>query len=69
MMLVYDAAAVQSRKEWTPDFWVTGIGPIVFNRAHDRGYVTKGEYAGGSTYRVWRDGTDWKLLRIGGWAY
>ncbi|HEY1631669.1 MAG TPA: hypothetical protein VGF56_10145 [Rhizomicrobium sp.] len=69
MLLVYDAAAVQRRKEWTPDFWVIGIGPVIFHRAHDRGYVTKGEYAGGSTYRVWRDGTDWKLLRIGGWAY
>jgi hypothetical protein len=68
MVLVYDDTDVKRREEWTPDFQTPIIGPIVFNRARDRGYVTESEYAGSDTYRVWRDGGEWKLLKIGGWV-
>ncbi len=66
-VLVYDDADMVRRRATLDDFPISHVGTIVFNRAHDRGYVTIGAVAGWETDRLWRDAAGlWHSMLIAG---
>ena len=51
-MIVYGKADIAAIEHFTPDFHALELPPIVFNRAHDRGYVAWSMGWAGGTYRL-----------------
>ena len=67
LIIVYDKAALEAMKPLTPDFHALEVPPIVFNRAHDRGYVRWSLGWTGGTYRLRRVGGKWRFDTISSW--
>jgi hypothetical protein len=51
-MIVYGKEDVAAIEHFTPDFHAVELPPIVFDRAHDRGYVAWSTGWAGGTYRL-----------------
>lgn len=67
LIIVYGEADIDAIKHFTPDFHAMDIPPIVFNRAHDRGYVRWSTGWAGGTYRLRRVNGKWKFDSISSW--
>ncbi|MEO7680731.1 MAG: hypothetical protein ABIS14_08575, partial [Sphingomonas sp.] len=63
-----DDAQLDRLRRMTPDFHAVDLKPIVFNRAHDQGYVIWSTGWSGGTMRLKRgaDG-EWTMDDIGSW--
>lgn len=67
MIIVYDQADIEAIKQFTPDFHALEMPRIVFNRAHDRGYVRWSTGWAGGTYRLRRVKENWQFDSISSW--
>jgi hypothetical protein len=66
-VLVYSDAQVAELLAHSPDFHALSLTPVVFNRAHDRGYVTWDRGWTGGTLRVIREKKSWRVEVMGSW--
>ena len=67
MIIVYDKADLEAMKQFTPDFHALEMPRIVFNRAHDRGFVRWSTGWAGGTYRLRRVERNWLFDAISSW--
>ena len=67
LIVVYDKADIAALKQFTPDFHALEMPRIVFNRAHDRGYVRWSAGWAGGTYRLRRLEGKWQFDEISSW--
>lgn len=67
MMIVYTDADLERMKPLTPDFHAVAMPRIVFNRAHDRGYVRWSAGWVGGTYRLRLIDGKWMFETISSW--
>jgi len=67
MMLVYNDADLARLRRLTPDFHAISLSPIIFNRMHDRGYMTWSAGWAGGTVRIYRSESGWKIQDISHW--
>lgn len=67
MVIVYDKVDLESMKQFTPDFHGLDMPHIVFDRAHDRGFVRWSTGWAGGTYRLRRVGGKWLFDAISSW--
>lgn len=67
MIIVYNKADLEAMKQFTPDFHALDIPHIVFNRAHDRGFVRWSTGWAGGTYRLRRVEGKWLFDAISSW--
>lgn len=67
MIIVYDKADLDAMKQFTPDFRALDMPRIVFNRAHDRGFVRWSTGWAGGTYRLRRVEGKWLFDTISSW--
>jgi len=67
MIIVYDKADIEAMKSFTPDFHALEMPRIIFNRAHDRGFVRWSTGWAGGTYRLRRVGGKWEFDSISSW--
>ena len=66
-VLVYSDAEVARLRARSADFHALSLSPVVFNRAHDRGYVEWNRGWTGGTLRVIREKTSWRIEVISQW--
>lgn len=66
-LLVYTAAGVDRLSAHSPDFHAFSVGAIVFNRAHDRGYLSWDQGWTGGTLRLIREGDTWRVEVMSTW--
>ncbi|WP_425228449.1 hypothetical protein [Sphingomonas sp.] len=67
-MLVYTRAQIAALARFSPGFHVLEVPPIVFNRAHDRGFVRWSSGWAGGTYRLRWIGGRWAVDTISSWV-
>jgi hypothetical protein len=67
LIIVYDHAEIDALNRFTPDFHALEVPRIIFNRAHDRGYVRWSTGWAGGTYRLRRVGQQWQFDTISSW--
>jgi hypothetical protein len=67
-MIVYSEADRERLREHSPDFQLIELPPIHWNRGHTRGFVNWSMGWAGGTYRLMRNGHDWKLESISEWV-
>jgi len=66
-MIVYSAADRERLRKFSPDFQLTSLPEIRWNRAHTRGFVNWSMQWTGGTYRITRKGDGWVLDSISQW--
>ncbi|WP_404712885.1 hypothetical protein [Sphingomonas sp. MMS24-J13] len=66
-IVVYDEGDIAALGRFTPDFHAFTLPPIIFNRAHDRGYVNWSTGWAGGTYRLRWIGEKWVFEAISSW--
>ena len=67
MMIVYSEADISRLRRMTPDFHAVSLSKVVFNRAHDRGYVSWSTGWSGGTDRLRLVNGEWVLEEISSW--
>jgi hypothetical protein len=67
LMIVYGPAQLEQLRRMTPDFHAVSLSKIVFNRAHDQGYLTWSTGWSGGTMQIKRNGGGWTLTEISSW--
>lgn len=67
LMIVYSAADLQRLRRMTPDFHAVKVDKIIWNRAHDRGYLIWSSGWTGGTIRLRQVGGEWKLDPLSSW--
>jgi hypothetical protein len=67
LIIVYSEADLEAMKPFTPDFHALEVPHIVFNRAHDRGYVHWSAGWTGGTYGLRRVDGKWLFYVISSW--
>ena len=67
LMIVYSQNDIDRLSRMTPDFHAVSLTPIVFNRAHDRGYVSWSTGWSGGTARLTKSGSSWIFEELEGW--
>jgi len=66
-MIVYSDADREQLRKFSPDFQLTSLPEIRWNRAHTRGFVQWSMQWTGGTYRITRKGDGWDLKSIRQW--
>lgn len=66
-MIVYSKDDIAAIEHFTPDFHAMELPSIVFNRAHDRGYVRWSAGWAGGTYRLRLLNGHWSFDELGSW--
>jgi hypothetical protein len=66
-MIVYSEADRERLRKFSPDFQLTSLPEIRWNRAHTRGFVQWSMQWTGGTYRITRKGNGWELETISQW--
>ncbi|MBB3692006.1 hypothetical protein [Sphingomonas sp. BK580] len=67
-MIIYSSKDIEALKRGVPDFHAFELPSIVFNRAHDRGFVRWSTGWAGGTYRMrWLSGK-WEYESISDWV-
>ena len=66
-MIVYSEADREELRKFSPDFQLTSLPAIRWNRAHTRGFVRWSMQWTGGTYRITRKGDGWNLESISEW--
>lgn len=66
-IIVYSKADIEALQAFTPAFHTLEIPNIIFNRAHDRGYVRWSTGWAGGTYRLRLIGGKWEFDSISNW--
>ena len=66
-IIVYSKADIEALQAFTPAFHTLEIPKIIFNRAHDRGYVRWSTGWAGGTYRLRLIGGKWEFDSISNW--
>lgn len=66
-MIVYSDADQERLREFSPDFQLIELPAIRWNRARTRGFVNWSTGWAGGTYRITREGGEWKLNPIREW--
>lgn len=67
LMIVYGQQDIEAIQAFTPDFHALEIPRIVFNRAHDRGFVRWSTGWSGGTYRLRFVNGKWQFDSISSW--
>ncbi len=67
LMIVYSAADLERLSRMTPDFHAVKLNKIIYNRAHDRGYLIWSSGWTGGTIRLRRVQGEWKLDQLSSW--
>lgn len=67
LMIVYGPAQLERLNRITPSFHAVSLSAVVFDRAHDRGYLSWSTGWSGGTIRIRRVGKEWKIEDIGSW--
>jgi hypothetical protein len=67
LMIVYDKADLARMAPMTPDFRTLELPPVVFNRAHDRGYVKWSLGWTGGTFRLRLVNGQWQFDVTSSW--
>lgn len=67
LMIVYGAKDIEALQRRTPDFRTVALPRIVYNRAHDRGYVAWSAGWTGGTYRMRFVKGEWVFEAISSW--
>jgi hypothetical protein len=67
-MLVYSDADVEKLRSRSPDFHALSLGPVVFNRAGDRGYAVWSMGWTGGSLRLIRERGAWTIALISQWV-
>jgi hypothetical protein len=67
LAIVYSDSELERLRTMTPDFHAVEFGPLILNRAHDRGFMTWSTGWAGGTVRVRRTGAAWRVDTIGSW--
>ena len=67
LIIVYDKTDIEAIRHFTPDFHALEMPRIVFNRAHDRGFVRWSTGWAGGTYRLRRVDGKWRFDSISSW--
>jgi hypothetical protein len=66
-VLVYSGEQVARIRARSADFHALSLSPVVFNRAHDKGYVVWSRGWTGGTLRVFRGGAAWRVEVLSSW--
>lgn len=66
-MIVYGKEDIAAIEHFTPDFHAVELPPIIFNRAHDRGYVRWSTGWAGGTYRLRLIKGQWVFDELSSW--
>jgi hypothetical protein len=67
LMIVYGDSDIEALKRFHPDFHAVAMPKIVYNRAHDRGYVRWSAGWTGGTYRLRLVDGRWVFDELSGW--
>jgi hypothetical protein len=67
LIIVYSEADLEAMKPLSPDFHALEVPRIIFNRAHDRGYVNWSAGWTGGTFGLRRVDGKWRFYEISSW--
>lgn len=67
LIIVYSEADLEAMKPLSPDFHPLEVPRIIFNRAHDRGYVNWSAGWTGGTFGLRRVDGKWRFYEISSW--